>query len=477
MQIDYALRLETTQKLIMTPQLRQAIAILQLSAVELEAMVENEFLENPVLELEEKRAAEEQENVVQAEVEAAGNPEDGRNGDAADANYDEWAEYFENGMGHGQNLSTAESNNSLELLAANTLSLHEHLEMQLHFAILNTASWEIGRFLIGCIDDNGYFCCTVRDVAENLHVSPSIVEDVLKVIQTFDPVGVGASNLKECLLLQVDQKGIIQDGALYRLVTLIIDNYLEHVANGRVKFIADSLGATVQEVQHAIDIIRRLDPKPGRAFGGIQPAYILPDVTVERVNGSYMIIINDTNVPQLSINPYYRQVIRDADGEAKKFVEGRINSAVWLIKSIEQRRRTLYRVAEAIVELQRDFFDHGVKHLKPLTMKKVAERIEVHESTVSRAVANKYMATPHGLFSMHTFFSSGIQGVSGEDVAASRVKQEIRELIATEDSTQPLSDQGLSNILNKRGIHVSRRTVAKYREEINIPASSKRKRY
>ncbi|WP_425058433.1 RNA polymerase sigma-54 factor [Sporomusa carbonis] len=466
MQMDYGLKLETTQKLIMTPQLRQAIAILQLPAMELAAMVEKELLENPVLE---------------TDVGDTGNEPEGETtaGDYdTQADTDDWLEYLLNDTISGGNQPEAgEAAQRRELAGAENVSLQDYLEMQLHFAVFNCKHLTIGKYLIGCIDDNGYLCGTTGEAAAHLGVSEALVTDVLKIIQTFDPVGVGARSLQECLLIQLEQKAAGHVNREISLAAAIIGEYLDQVACGRYKQIADKLSCSTHEVQQAVDIIRTLDPKPGRAYGGGQPGYIVPDVTVERLNNSYIIHINDNHVPQLSINPYYRQVIREADSEARKYVEGRINSAVWLIKSIEQRRRTLYNVTEAIVNLQRGFFDHGPKFLRPLTMKKVAEQIGVHESTVSRATANKYMSTPHGLFGMHTFFTSGVQSADGEDVSASRVKRELKELVQAENPSRPLSDQAIAGLLNKRGIVVSRRTVTKYREELGILASSKRKRY
>ncbi len=469
MQLDYGLKLETTQKLIMTPQLRQAIAILQLPATDLAALVDKELLENPVLEPDAGDGGD--EPVMEAEplkMESDSQPE-----------ADGWIEYLCSGgqTTAGLQAGGTEEVQRREIADAETVSLQNYLEMQLHFAVLNTAHLTIGKYLIGCIDDNGYLCMTTAEIAAQLGVEEQAVAAVLQLIQTFDPLGVGARQLQECLLIQLEHKELDYDGPIFDLAVAIVREHLDQVAAGRYKQIADKQHCSLHEVQQAVDIIRTLDPKPGRAFGGGQPGYIVPDVTVERANSGYIIHINDSHVPQLSINPYYREVVREADSDARKYVEGRINAAVWLIKSIEQRRRTLYNVTEAIINLQRGFFDHGIKFLRPLTMKKVAEQVGVHESTVSRATANKYVATPHGLFGMNTFFTSGVQGAGGEDVSASRVKQEIKELVAAEDATQPLSDQALSDLLNAKGIMISRRTIAKYREELGIASSSKRKRH
>ncbi len=456
MRMDYGLKLELNQKLVMTPQLRQAIAILQLNSLELSAMVEQELLENPVLEAEEKAAAE----------------QPAEESDERLREYFDWADYFDDGTDTGFAPQKDEKPSFTTFVSA-VSTLHEHLEFQLHLTVLDTVARAVGQYLIGCIDENGYLTGTTAEAAANLGVPEETVGNVLKVIQTFDPAGVGARDLRECLLIQAEQRDAVEPLALD-----VIDRFLDEVGAGHFKNIADKLGCTPHDVQRAVDFIRTLDPKPGRAFdGGEQPCYIIPDVTIERVAGNYIIIINDYNVPHLTINPYYRRVVRDADNEARKFVEGRINAAVWLIKSIEQRRRTLYNVVETIIELQRDFFDHGPKFLRPLTMKKVADKVGVHESTVSRAIANKYADTPHGLFSLRAFFSAGLQGSDGETHSASTVKRQIKELVAGEDQAQPLSDQAITEVLISRGVAVSRRTVAKYREELGIQSSSKRRRY
>lgn len=474
MQLDYGLKLETTQKLIMTPQLRQAIAILQLPATELAELVEKELLENPVLEADAHESNNDNEPEIEVETFSSSSEQEDNQPEA-----DGWVEYLLNGTQTtaGSQSGGTEMEKQREIADAEAVSLQNYLEMQLHFAVLDAKHLAIGKYLIGCIDDNGYLCGTTAEAATQMAVAETVVENVLKLIQTFEPIGVGARSLQECLLLQLEPKEQEYDSKEFALAAAVIREHLDQVALGRYKQIADKQHCSLHEVQQAVDIIRTLDPKPGCAFGGGQPGYIIPDIIVERVNNDYTIHINDSHVPQLSINSYYRQIVREEPGDARKYVEGRINAAVWLIKSIEQRRRTLYNVAEAIIEMQQNFFDHGPKFLRPLTMKKVADQIGVHESTISRATSNKYMATPHGVFGMNTFFTAGIQSAAGEDISASRVKQEIRELIAAENPMQPLSDQSLGDILNSKGIMVSRRTVAKYREEMAILASSRRKRH
>ena len=469
MKLDHGLRLEMNQKLMMTPELRQAIAILQMSAMELSDVIAEEILENPILEIAEKDG-DSSDHTDQAEQ--MDHSEELHENKQLD-DYFDWADYFSNGMEKKSEQVVADEKRPFEAFLKNNVSLHEHLELQLHLAVRDEVSKKVGNYLLGCIDDNGYLCSTVEEAALALGVSTDTVAEVLTLIQTFDPLGVGARNLQECLTLQLEQKGIESP-----LVKAIIANYLPDVAAGRYKIIAEKLGCTPSDIQQGVDIIRTLDPKPGRAFGKDESTYITPDITVERINGKYVILVNDTNTPKLMINPYYRRVAMDADNESRKFLEGRMNSAVWLIKSIEQRRRTLYNVMEAIISLQKDFFDHGSKFLRPLIMKQVSEQIEVHESTVSRAIANKYVATPHGLVSLRSFFSTAVHNsTGGQDVASTKVKQKIKELIAGESSTDPFSDQTLGDILCQHGIKISRRTVAKYREELGIASSAKRKRY
>lgn len=460
MHLDMGLNLELAQKLVMTPQLCQAITILQLSALDLAELVQQELLDNPVLdqlEIPEKDAAlpEVQEPVP-----------------VPAPDYFDWADYFSEGGSRG--LYTRQDSGEPENrdVAACGTSLHEHLELQLDFANLTGIEKKVGCYLIGCIDDNGYFTGTVEDAATALELSSSQIEDILGCIQGFDPTGVGARNLQECLRIQIRQRGVTDP-----LIEQIVDEYLEAAASGRYAWIAGKIGVTAEEVRKAMQFIRTLNPKPGSAVSASSPcSYVVPDITVRKNDGEYIILINETQVPGLRVNPYYKKLAREADGDARHFIEGRIGSALWLIRSIEQRRQTLYKVMQNIIELQPNFFDIGSRHLMPMTMKQVADRVGVHESTVSRATANKYVATAHGLFSLRSFFSAGVSAVDGSTMSATRVKREIRELVAKEDSSHPLSDQALTELLTKCGIAVSRRTVAKYREELEILPSCSRKK-
>lgn len=460
MNLDMGLNLDLTQKLVMTPQLCQAITILQLSALDLAELVQQELLDNPVLD---QLTPQEKDPVMSISSEANPTP-------APD--YFDWAEYFSEGGSRGlysrQDSSEPESRD----VAACGVSLHEHLEMQLDFCQLTKREKVYGRYLIGCIDNNGYFTGSLEDTSVAMGISLEQSEALLAMIQGFDPAGVGARNLTECLRIQLRQRGI-EDA----LVESIVEEYLEAAAAGRYSWLAGKLGVTADEIRRAMQLIRTLNPKPGSAISAEGPcSYVVPDITVRKIDGEYVILINDTQVPGLRINPYYKRMAKEADGEAKRFIEGRIGSALWLIRSIEQRRQTLMKVMQTIIALQPDFFEKGSRHLLPMTMKQVADRVGVHESTVSRATANKYVATAYGLFSLRSFFSAGVSGVDGSTLSATRVKREIKELVAEEDPLHPLSDQALTELLAGKGIAVSRRTVAKYREEMEILPSCRRKK-
>jgi RNA polymerase sigma-54 factor len=460
MHLDMGLNLDLSQKLVMTPQLCQAITILQLSAQDLAELVQQELLDNPVLDQIESK---ERENIAPEAPEPSLTP-------APD--YFDWADYFSEGGSRG--LYSRQDSGEMENreVPSGGMSLHEYLELQLDFITLNEAEKAAGCYLIGCIDDNGYLTCSTGDVALALNLPAELVDKVLTFIQGFDPAGVGARNLPECLQIQLHQRNVKDP-----LVERLIDEYLEAAASGRYAWIAGKIGVTTEDVRRAMQLIRTLNPKPGSAISAAGPCnYVVPDITVRKVDGEYLILINDNQVPGLRVNPYYKQMARNTDGEARKFIEGRIGSALWLIRSIEQRRQTLQKVMQTIIELQPRFFEFGARHLLPMTMKQVADRVGVHESTVSRATANKYVATAQGLFSLRSFFSAGVSAVDGSTMSATRVKREIRELVLAEDPLRPLSDQSLTEMLTKQGIAVSRRTVAKYREELEILPSCRRKK-
>lgn len=458
--MSFGLRLEQTQKLIMTPELRQAIKILQLSSLELTDYLNEAIMENPLIDIKEEHNAAQEKK----------------------ANEIDWESYIQAYVDY-RSRQTSQSENKedkSDYVFNNRLikevSLHEYLLSQLGLIPISSEEERVARYLIGNIDSCGYLAVTMEQAERDLGLDKIVILRILLIIQNFDPPGVGARNLCECLKIQLNQKGYDEP-----LLYVLIDEHLQDIAYGRLTKIAQVLNLHVKDVQDMADLIRTLNPKPGAPFGyGDEIRYVVPDVTVERIDGEYVILVNDSNVPRLTINKTYRAILNkgsEADDKTKDFVENKLNQAMWLLKSIEQRRATIYQVASELVTLQRDFFDHGVKYLKPLNLKQIAERIGVHESTVSRATANKYIQTPHGIFEFKFFFTAGLQTKSGESASSECIKQQLQDIIKKENSTKPLSDQKIADIFKSRGIMIARRTVAKYREEIGIPNAGQRKRY
>jgi len=462
MRLGFGLNLEQTQKLIMTPQLRQAITVLQLSALELSDYIEESLTENPMLDLKEESPSEPEPE------------EKGKSGEEFDV---DWQEYFadRSDLGYTRySRETAADSNSFENYLSQAPSLHEHLRTQLWLNTDTPRERKIGEFLIGSIDDNGYLRITVTEASGIIGATEAEVEHVLTVIQGFEPTGVGARDLVECLLIQLAQAGDSEP-----VMEKMVRNHLEDLAAGRFHKIAGGLGLSLQKVQALADRIKSLDPKPGRTFGGRETRYVVPDIVVERVSGEYVIIVNDSGFPRLSINAAYQAILggKGFDPETRRFVEAKLNAAAWLIRSIEQRRMTLFRVATCIVNMQRDFLDRGLKCLKPLNLRQVAEAIGVHESTVCRAVANKFIQTPQGMFELKFFFNSGVCSGAGDMMSSQSVKKVIKEMVEKEDPNDPLSDQRIAERLNQQGIQISRRTVAKYRRETGLATTSQRRRY
>ena len=477
MSLTYGMHMEQSQKLIMTPELRQAIWLLQLSSVELIAEIQKQLEENMVLEINE-------------ETPSSGNDDDNSDNDMKESkestdsvNPDDPADAFDWQKYIGENTNADElhgynegrEKSQLQNWVASEQTLSDYLQWQLHMSVSDVCEAYIGLYIIGNIDDNGYLRLSVEEIAEELDLPIKRIEDMLTVIQGFDPPGVGARNLQECLLLQL--------ATLENTVEMVYDlvkNHLNDIACGKITRIAETMKVTPRELQNAIDYITTLDPKPGRSYGssaGVR--YLVPDVYVEKDNDEFVVLLNDMVTPSLTINSYYQSMLRQKqlENDALKFIEGRINSAVWFIKSVEQRRMTICKVTESIVRFQRDFFERGIRHLIPLTLKQVASDIGMHESTVSRATSNKYVQTPHGLYELSFFFSSGLENLCGENISSSSVKKMIEDMVREEDNHHPHSDQKIAEILEKKGIEISRRTVAKYREEIGIASSAKRKRY
>ncbi|GAB1476635.1 RNA polymerase factor sigma-54 [Bacillota bacterium] len=478
MKLGYELTIEQTQKLVMTPELIQAIQLLQFNTQELESYVQEQILTNPVLEKAEKTDGESSEGGAGEEGDTA-KKNDETETPMEDKEYD-WAEHFrERGyddISYRQPVGTDEQNEySLEHFVPSETSLTDHLMMQLDFVEMKPACKMIARYLIEALDENGYLTSTISEVGQVFRAREEKVLEALNVIQGFEPTGVGARDLKECLLIQLHNTG--EDKPEVRK---IIEDHLEDIAENRLANISKSVGISIKEVQSISDRIKSLEPKPGRQFGDPgDNRYIVPDVTVEKVGDEYVIIVNDTTAPRLNISPFYQKMLMEADKESNisKFLSGRLNSALWLIRSIEQRRQTIYNVVKAVVAYQQDFLEYGQRHMKTLTLKQIADEVGVHESTVSRSINGKYMQTPRGLFEIKYFFTSGVTGNDGSGIASESIKSIIREMVEKEDPKSPLSDQAIADSMTECGIEISRRTIAKYRDEMNLPSSTKRKRF
>jgi len=364
---------------------------------------------------------------------------------------------------------------SFEQFISKDETLEDYLLTQLTFSKLKGRCAKIGRFLIEAIDDNGYLTLDLETVAKAFEVDVNEVIKVLDVIQTFEPYGVGARTIEECLIIQLAQKGLLEDGIEY-----IILHHLADIGDNRLQKVAKETGMTLVQVQMVCDLIKSLEPKPGRQFSnGEPPKYIVPDILVENIEGELVVLSNDSTSPRLMVSSYYLSLNKRAedDLELKNYLSEKYNSAIWLIKSIEQRKQTIYNVANSIVEHQKDFFSKGPKYLKTLTLRDIADDLGIHESTVSRSINGKYMQSPMGVFELKYFFSSGVQGASGDNLSSNSIKTFIKEIIASEDPKKPYSDQDMVEILEEKGIQISRRTVAKYREALNILSSSKRRRF
>ena len=456
MKIGYELTIEQTQKLSMTPELIQAIQILQYNNQELNEYIDKELLENPILESEYHKESDTEIDI--------------------DSLRDQLIQADENVEAYKQWESHSTSDEySYENFVAFNYTLTEFLIEQLHFSSLKGQDAEIGRYIIENIDDNGYLSMSLEEICSVLDVDLDSCERVLDLIHTFEPSGVGARDLNECLIIQLASLGELTDE-----IEFIISNRLKDLADNKYALISKEVGISLTEVQGIADLIKTLEPKPGRGFDSDNSIkYILPDIYVEETNGEYIVSTNDGSTPSLHISSYYNSLTEEAksDKELSNYLNNRFNSAMWLMKSIEQRKKTIYNVASAIVQFQNDFFAKGERFLKPLTLKQIAETVGVHESTVSRAINGKYMQCPRGVFELKYFFTGGILNEDGSGVSSNSIKSMIKEFVDAEDDKKPLSDSKISEMLHEKGIDISRRTVAKYRDDIGILPSSKRRRF
>lgn len=477
MALEIKQQLRLSQQLIMTPQLQQAIKLLQLSRLELLENLHQELEANPVLEetaVEELEPSQVEKSQEGAEVEAEDRQAEVTIGEQAFEGMD-WDNYLNDYyVPRSEDITEDRDIPSYENLVSKKTSLTDHLMWQLSLSNLTPAEEKAGSEIIGNLDMNGYLKSSLEEIAQSTGQEIGLVERVLLRIQEFDPLGVASRDLKECLLIQA--RHVIP---LNPWVELIIKDHLASLETKNYPAIARALEAPMEDIIPAIEIILQMEPKPGRLYSDEESHYISPDIFVYKMGEEVHIVLNEDGLPRLRINAFYKQALsqRGAVSETTRdYIQEKLRSAIWLIKSIHQRQRTIYRVAETIFRFQRDFLDYGVSHLKPLILKDVAEEVQMHESTISRVTTNKYVHTPQGIFELKFFFNSSLTGANGETVGSESVKERIRLLIAQEDQANPLSDQEVTERLLKDKIHIARRTVAKYREALGILPSNRRKK-
>ena len=467
MAIHQKLNARLVQKLILTPSLQQAIKLLPMSTLELAELLNQEMVENPMLE---ELPAEEPTPAETVAEEAK--KDDGQDSwDDADYEYF-FGEYLDEGYRPRQPQEVKELP-PIENTLSTKSSLADHLMWQLSLQIHEEQAREIGAAIVGNIDEDGYLVASVNEIADLGGWDVGDVEKTLERVQAFDPIGVAARDLQECLLLQIRHLGLSGTPA-----EVLVRDHLRLLQNHRIPELAKALGIEPEEVKNHIDVIKHLDPKPGSRYSPADSQYVIPDVYVVKTDEGYKAVLNEDGLPQLRISPIYRRLLDkggEASDETRAYVKDKFRSALWLLKSVDQRQKTILKVATSIINFQRDFLDRGIEHLRPLVLRDVANDIGMHESTVSRVVNNKYMHTPQGVYELKYFFHSGISSSYGESVSSVTIKQRIKRIVEGEDQRRPLSDSKIMSILQKEGLVLARRTIAKYREELRIPTSNQRK--
>jgi len=470
MEMKIGLNIGLQQRLVMTPRLQQALKLLQMPTQELQLVLKQEILQNPLLEevdesdeiLDEEAPEEEEEVQAEESEKESEEPID-------------WDDYFEAGFGIGSGYAEEEREDFLERVPVAKQSFADYLMSQLRLVTDDDKTLVIGEYIVGSLDDSGYLTCPLEEVANTFETTVAEVGAVLAIIQTFDPPGVGARDLKECLLIQLRSRDLGDS-----MAARIVSDHFEEFKQKKYLDISKKLKISIKEIQTQATIIGSLNPKPGLDIIAEGPKYVIPDLIVDRVGEKYVVYLNDKNVPRLRISQSYRNELQynpDISTETKDFIQGRLKNAKWLIQTIEQRRRTMIKVMQSIVEEQEEFFEKGTAALRPLTLQQVASKISMHESTVSRVTTNKYVQTPRGVYELKFFFSSSLGTQSGEEVSAKSAKLRIKEIIAKEDAKKPLSDQKIADILIEGGLIIARRTVAKYREQLGILPARHRKQY
>jgi RNA polymerase sigma-54 factor len=473
------------QEMKINPRLYQAMDLLYMPLLDLQQHIKQEMLNNPFLDLEEPQVSEDEMAPVEKEKEKE---------EKEKAEEIDWEEILLDGFEAGGRRQEYEEKEYYEPVSVEARDLYDHLRDQLMLLRLSPRELLLGEEIIGNIDENGYLTCSVEEVVKGLNLwivdagddwardageelrpfTTPEGDEMLRTLQSFDPPGIAARDLRECLLLQLTDAEL--DDTLARR---IVAEYFDQLINHRWSEISKELSITPKDVQSAADEVAKLDPKPGLKYSAPPDNYITPDLIVEKIDGEYLVFLNDTSLPRLKLSRAYREIAKDKSkfkGENKEFISNKLNSANWMIQAIEQRRQTMLKVMNFIVDRQREFFEKGVQFLKPLTLREVAEVINMHESTVSRVTNEKFVQTPRGVLPLKFFFSSGLSTTSGEDVSARGIKAKIQKLVADEQAKRPLTDQAIVNILKDEGIQIARRTVAKYRDQLGILSARMRKR-
>lgn len=476
MDMKFQLKTSMQQRLVMTPKLQQALKLLQVPTLELEHILKQEIMQNPLLEEVDFGEEDEEEVREEASDDAREEPADERAEEdpTTDLDLDEYLDDSFKVMGWEPEREDLDER--YERVAVAPENGMDQLIMQLHLAVDDPFDTEIGEYLIGNLNPDGFLAVELEEVARVFDIEPERVKPVLDVIQSFDPPGIGARNLQEALLLQLKARN--QEDTL---VADIVRDHFDALKNRKFAEIARDLRVSPREVQEMAEEIGHLDPRPGLSTLGNEARYVTPDLVVDKVDGEYVVYLNDSNIPRLRISQAYVEELNRSrgggDSETREFILGKLNSAKWLIQTIEQRRRTIVKVMQCIVEEQRDFFEKGPVALKPLTLQQVATQIGMHESTVSRVTTNKYVQTPRGVFELKYFFSSSLDTDDGDSMSSKAAKTRISEIIAGEEKTRPLSDQKIVDMLKADGLNIARRTVAKYREQLGILPARMRKTY
>jgi RNA polymerase sigma-54 factor len=463
MNLDYSMKMTQEQRLILTQNMQQSIKLLQMSLHDLREYIDNEYSENPVLEVNEEITSYDDEQT---------------NGDMSTEDrydYKKMVEelYSDNYKEKSEYTSSNEEVSPLNFIEKKT-SLKDYLQEQLVEVNIDPYTISICKYIVESLDYRGYLEISTEELAAELNISKEIVEKALKVVQGLEPYGIGARDIKECLIIQSLKLNILDN-----IIERMILNHLENIADNKYEVVGKDLNISPREAQRYGDLIKKLEPKPSRGFyTGEEVNYIIPDAEIKNIDGEFFILMNESVLPRLMINKTYKDVLQNnKDSETNAYVKDKINQAMFLIKSIEQRKNTLHKVLECVVNKQKDFFKSGKQYIKPLILREVAEIVKVHESTVSRAIKDKYVLTSYGTIKIKDLFASGLSSNDDEeDMATAKIKSEIKRIIDDENKSKPLSDQIISSILADKNMNISRRTVAKYREALGIKSSSMRKR-